>query len=43
MPDVDDQQPQPTGVASQLRCMKDQLSAPIDTLVQDTDKVKHIF
>jgi hypothetical protein len=43
MPDVDDQQPQPTGVASQLRRMKDQLSAPIDTLVQDSDKVKHIF
>jgi hypothetical protein len=31
--DVDGQQPQPTGVASQLRRMKDLLSAPIDTLV----------
>jgi chromosome segregation ATPase len=33
MPDVDDQQPQPTGVASQLQHMKDMLSALIDTLV----------
>jgi hypothetical protein len=37
MPDVDDQQPQLTGVASQLRHMKDLLSAPIDTLVQDSN------
>jgi predicted nuclease with TOPRIM domain len=43
MPDVDDQQPQPTGVASQLRCMKDLVSALIDTLVQDFDEVKHLF
>jgi hypothetical protein len=43
MPDVDDQQPQPTGVTSQLRRMKDLLSTPIDTLVQDTDEVKHLF
>jgi chromosome segregation ATPase len=41
--DVDDQQPQSTGVVSQLRCMKDLLSAPIDTLVQDSDEVKHLF
>jgi hypothetical protein len=33
MPDVDDQQPQPTGVVSQLRRMKDLLYALIDTLV----------
>jgi hypothetical protein len=43
MPDVDDQQPQPTGVASLLRCMKDLLSTLIDTLVQDSDEVKHLF
>jgi DNA repair exonuclease SbcCD ATPase subunit len=43
MPDVDDQQPQPTGVASQLRRMKELLSAPIDTLVQDSDEMKHLF
>jgi hypothetical protein len=43
IPDVDDQQPEPTGVASQLRRMKDLLSAPIDTLVQDSDEVKHVF
>jgi hypothetical protein len=41
--DVDGQQLQPTGVASQLRCMKDLLSAPIDTLVQDFDEMKHLF
>jgi hypothetical protein len=41
--DVDGQQPQPTGVASQLRRKKDLLSAPIDTLVQDSDKMKHLF
>jgi chromosome segregation ATPase len=41
--DVDDQQSQPTGVASQLRRMKDLLSAPIDTLVQDSDEMKHLF
>jgi hypothetical protein len=43
MPDVDDQQPQPTRVTSQLRRMKDLLSAPIDTFVQDSDEVKHLF
>jgi hypothetical protein len=43
MPDIDDQQPQPTGVMSQLRCMKDLLSTLIDTLVQDSDEVKHLF
>jgi hypothetical protein len=41
--DVDGQQPQPTGVVSQLRRMKDLLSAPIDTLVQDSDEMKHLF
>jgi hypothetical protein len=41
--DVDDQQPQLTSVTSQLRRMKDLLSAPIDTLVQDSDKMKHLF
>jgi chromosome segregation ATPase len=40
---VDGQQPQPAGVASQLRRMKDLLSAPIDTLVQDSDEMKHLF
>jgi hypothetical protein len=43
MPDVDDQQLQPTSVASQLRRMKDLLSTPIDTLVQNSDKVKHLL
>jgi chaperonin cofactor prefoldin len=43
MPDVDDQQPQPAGVVSQLQHMNDLLSAPIDTLVQDSDEVKHRF
>jgi hypothetical protein len=33
MPNVDDQQPQLTGVVSQLRRMKDLFSALIDTLV----------
>jgi hypothetical protein len=41
--DVDGQQPQSTGVVSQLRCMKDLLSALIDTLVQDSDEMKHRF
>jgi hypothetical protein len=40
---VDDQQLEPTGVASQLRRMKDLLSALIDTLVQDSDEMKHLF
>jgi hypothetical protein len=43
MPAVDDQQPHPTGVMSQLRRMKNLLSALIDTLVQDSDEVKHLF
>jgi hypothetical protein len=43
MPDVDDQQPQPTGVTSQLHHMNNLLSALIDTLVQDSDEVMHIF
>jgi hypothetical protein len=41
--DVDGQQPQLTGVVSQLRHMKDLLSALIDTLVQDSDEMKHLF
>jgi hypothetical protein len=41
--DIDGQQPQPTGVVSQLRRMKDLLSTPIDTLVQDSDEMKHFF
>jgi hypothetical protein len=41
--DIDDQQSQPTGVASQLRRMKDLLSALVDTLVQDSDEMKHLF
>jgi hypothetical protein len=28
---------------NQLRHMKDLLSAPIDTLVQDSDEMKHLF
>jgi hypothetical protein len=41
--DVDDQQLQPTGVVNQLRHMKDLLSALIDTLVQDSDEMKHLL
>jgi hypothetical protein len=41
--DVDDQQQQPTGVVNQLQHMKDLLSTPIDTLVQDSDKMKHLL
>jgi hypothetical protein len=41
--DVDGQQPQLTGVVSQLRHMKDLLSALIDTLVQDSDEMKHLL
>jgi hypothetical protein len=41
--DVDDQQPQLTDVTSQLQRMNDLLSALIDTLVQDSDKMKHLF
>jgi hypothetical protein len=43
MLDVDDQQSQRTGVASQLRRMKDLLFALIDTFVQDSDQMKHLF
>jgi hypothetical protein len=41
--DVDDQQLQPTGIMNQLRHMKDLLSALIDTLVQDSDEMKHLL
>jgi hypothetical protein len=41
--DVDDQQPQPAGVMNQFRHMKDLLSTPIDTLVQDSDEMKHLL
>jgi chromosome segregation ATPase len=41
--EADDHQPQPTGVASQLLRIKDLLSAPIDTLVQDSDEVRQIL
>jgi hypothetical protein len=41
--DVDDQQLQPTGIMNQLSCMKDLLSAPIDTLVQDSVEMKHLL
>jgi hypothetical protein len=40
---VDDQQLQPTCVVNQLRHMNDLLSALIDTLVQDSDKMKHLL
>jgi hypothetical protein len=41
LPDVDDQQQQPTSVVNQLQHVKDLLSALIDTLVQDSDEMKH--
>jgi hypothetical protein len=41
--DVDDQQLQPIGIVNQLRHMKDLLSAPIDTLVQDSTEMKHLL
>jgi hypothetical protein len=41
--EVDDHQPQPTGVTSQLLRIKDLLSAPIDTLVQDSNEVRQIL
>jgi DNA repair exonuclease SbcCD ATPase subunit len=41
--EADDHQPQPTGVAGQLLHIKDLLSAPIDTLVQDPDEVRRIL
>jgi hypothetical protein len=40
---VDDHQPQTTGVASQLLRIKGLLSAPIGTLVQDSDEVSQIL
>ena len=43
MPGAVDQQPEPTVVASQLQHMKNLLSAPIDTLVQDSDEVKRLL
>jgi hypothetical protein len=41
--EVDDHQPNPTGVASQLLRMKGLLSAPIDALVRDSDAVRQIL
>jgi hypothetical protein len=41
--EVDDHQPQPTGVASQLLRVKGLLSAPIDALVWDSDAVRQIL
>jgi hypothetical protein len=41
--DVDDEQPRSTSVVSQLRHMKDLLSALTDILVRDSDEVKHLF
>jgi hypothetical protein len=40
---VDDHQPDPTGVASQLLHVKGLLSAPIDALVRDSDAVRQIL
>jgi hypothetical protein len=41
--EVDDPQPDSTRVASQLLCVKDLLSAPIDALVQDSSAVRQIL
>jgi hypothetical protein len=41
--EVDDPQPNSTRVASQLLCVKDLLSASIDTLVQDSSAVRQIL
>jgi hypothetical protein len=41
--EVDDHQPQLTGVDSQLLRIKGLLSAPIDALVQDSDEVRQIL
>jgi hypothetical protein len=41
--DVDDQQLQPNSIVNQLHHMKDLLSAPIDTLVHDSNKMKHLL
>jgi hypothetical protein len=40
---IDDQQLQPTSIMNQLQHMKDLLSALIDTLVQDSDEMKHLL
>jgi hypothetical protein len=40
---VDDQHLQSTGIVNQLRHMKDLLSTPIDTLVQDSEEMKHLL
>jgi chromosome segregation ATPase len=41
--EVDDPQPDSTSVINQLIRVKDLLSAPIDTLVQDSSAVRHIL
>jgi hypothetical protein len=41
--DVDDQQLQPNSIVNQLHHMKDLLSALIDTLVHDSNKMKHLL
>jgi hypothetical protein len=41
--DVDDRQPRLTSVTSELRRMKDLLSASIDIFVRDSDEGKHLF
>jgi uncharacterized protein involved in exopolysaccharide biosynthesis len=41
--EVDDHQPQPNSVASQLLSIKGLLSIPIDALVQDSDGVRQIL
>ncbi|PUZ60804.1 hypothetical protein GQ55_4G192800 [Panicum hallii var. hallii] len=41
--EVDDHQPDPTGVGSQLLHVKGLLSAPIDALVRDSDAVRQIL
>jgi hypothetical protein len=40
---VDNHQPDPTGVTSQLLHMKGLLSSPIDALVRDSDAVRQIL
>jgi hypothetical protein len=41
--EVNDHQQDSIGVSSQLLCVKDLLSAPIDALVQDSDAVRQIL
>jgi hypothetical protein len=41
--EVNDHQPDPTGIASQLLRVKGLLSAPIDALVQDSNAVRQIL